>query len=179
MTAEGKPMHKQSKYSTRFVGRMVVTIFLMSCLTGLSGCSGTYGRLAINSDVKALFERHEVLPDHRYFHSGLAPHPQAIIGLHKDYALQSDYWNPIELTPEKLQRFLSFQDSHMRYLLGNNGLDILDSEGRKIGIWFGLKDDRDWAVVTMIDDNTVTITLPIPHRNVLRPYPGYFMKRDM
>ena len=179
MTAEGKPMHKQSKYSTRFVGRMVVTIFLMSCLTGLSGCSGTYGRLAINSDVKALFERHEVLPDHRYFHSGLAPHPQAIIGLHKDYALQSDYWNPVELTPKKLKRWLSFQDPYTYYYPGNNGLDILDAQGRKIGIWFGLKDDRDWAVVTMIDDNTVTITLPIPHRNVLRPYPGYFMKPDM
>lgn len=172
-------MYKQSKYSTRFVGRMITTIFLMICLAGVSGCSGTYGRLAINSDVKALFERYEVLPDHHYFHSGLAPHPRAIIGLHKDYALQSDFWNPVKLTPEKLRRWLSFQDFHTRYLLGNIGLDILDEQGRKIGVWFGLKDARDRAVVKMIDHKTVNITLPIPQRDVIRPYPGYFMKRDM
>jgi hypothetical protein len=171
-------MHKQSKYSTRFVGRMIATIFLMICLAGLSACSGTYGRLAINSDVKALFERYEVLPDHHYFHSGLAPHPRAIIGLHKDYALQSDFWNPVKLTPEKLQRWLSFQSPHKNYYLGNNGLDIPDSEGRKIGIWFGLKDDRDWAVVKMIDHKTVNITLPMPHGKMLRRYPGYFGNRD-
>ena len=153
--------------------------FLMICLAGLSGCSGTYGRLAVNSDVKALFERHEVLPDHHYFHSGLALHPRAIIGLHKDYALQSDFWNPVELTPEKLQRWLSFQDFHERYLLGDNGSDILDAQGRKIGVWFGLKDARDWAVVKMIDHKTVNITLPIPQRDVIRPFPVFFMKRDI
>jgi hypothetical protein len=113
---------------------MIATIFLMICLAGLSACSGTYGRLAINSDVKALFERYEVLPDHHYFHSGLAPHPRAIIGLHKVYALQSDFWNPVKLTPEKLRRWLSFQDFHTRYLLGNIGLEILDEQGRKIGV---------------------------------------------
>jgi hypothetical protein len=84
----------------------------------------------------------------------------------------------VELTPEKLKRWLSFQSSHKYYYLGNNGLDILDSEGRKIGIWFGLKDDRDWAVIKMIDHKTVNITLPMSHKKMLRRYPGYFGKLD-
>lgn len=142
----------------------------------LSACSGTPGRLAVNSDVKTLFETYEVLPDHRYFHSRLAPHPRALIGLHKTYTLQSDYWNPVQLTPQKLKRWLDFQDPHQKYFLYNNGLDILDAEGRKIGVWFGFKDDRDWAVVKMIDDKTVNIGLPMPHRDVRNRFPPFFMK---
>jgi hypothetical protein len=165
-------MHKQLKYYTFFSRRVILILVMVMGVAGLAGCSGTYGRLVVNSDTKALFERNEVLPDYHYFHSGLAPHPRAIIGLHKDYTLQSDYWSPVDMTTEKLDRWLGFQHPNKKYLIGNNGLDILDSEDRKIGVWFGLKDGRDWSVIKMVDDRTVNISLPMPHTNIPRRYYG-------
>jgi hypothetical protein len=162
-------MHKQSKYYSRFAGQVVPVIILMICLTGLSGCGGTYGRLSVNSDVKALFERNEILSDYRYYHSGLAPHPRVIMGLHKDYTLQSEYWTPVELSPEKLNRWLRFQAHRNKFFLSNNGSDIFDAGGRNIGIWYGLSGPDDRAVVKMIDDKTVNITPPIPRREKIRP----------
>jgi hypothetical protein len=167
-------MRKQLKYNTFISRRVILVLIVMTCVVGLAGCSGTYGRLVVNSDTKELFERNEVLPDHHYFHSGLAPHPRAIIGLHKDYTLQSDFWSLVEMTTEKLDQWLGFQHPNKKYFIGNNGLDILDAKDRKIGVWFGLKDGRDWTVVRMLDDRTVNISLPMPHKNMPRRYHGNF-----
>jgi hypothetical protein len=161
-------MNNQSKYHILFIGRVVPAVFLAIFLAGLSGCSGTYGRLVVNSDVKALFERNEVLPDHRYFYTESSTWPRVVIGLHKDYTLQSDFWRPVELTPERLNRWLKFPGDNRLVFMSSNGSDIFDKEGRKIGVWYALKDTRDWGVVQMIDDKTVNIILPAPIEGVIR-----------
>ena len=138
---------------------MAAVVLVAICLAGLSGCSGTYGRLAVNSDVKALFERNEVLPDHQYFYTESPTWPRVVIALHKDYTLQSDYWHPVTATPQRINRWLNFQGDLRPYLTGGNGSDILDKNSRKIGVWYALKDTHDWGVVEMIDDRTVNIIL--------------------
>ena len=152
-------MREQSKYYTLFTGRMVPAVFLAIFLAGLSGCSGTYGRMAVNSDVKALFERYEVLPDHHYFYTESSTWPRAVIGIHEDYTLQSDFWHPVELTPERLKRWLEFPGDFRLLFMSSNGSDILDKNGRRIGVWYALKNTYDWGVVQMIDDKTVNIIL--------------------
>ena len=82
-----------------------------------------------------------------------------IIGLHTDYTLQSDYWHPVTASPKRLKRWLDFEGIPRPYLVGGNGSDILDKNGRKIGVWYALKNARDWGVVQMIDDRTVNIIL--------------------
>jgi hypothetical protein len=124
--------------------------------------------LSVNSDVKEIYENFEVLSDYRYFRSGPASRPRVVIGLRDDYALQSDYWQPIELTPEMLDRWLGFRGHHKKYFLGNNGFDIMDGQGNKVGIWYGLVDAHDWAAVQMIADKTVSITPPIQDGRRLR-----------
>jgi hypothetical protein len=170
-------MHNLSKYHTLFIGRIVAAVFLAICLAGLSGCSGTsgpYGRLAVNPDVKALFESNEVLPDHRYFYTESPAWPRVIIGLHKDYTLQSDYWHPVKATPKRLKRWLNFEGNFKPYLVGGNGSDILDKNGRKIGVWYALKNARDWGVVKIIDDKTVNIIL-----QTAPEYPLIFKFREL
>ena len=165
-------MHDLSKYHTLFIGRMVAAAFLAICLASLLGCSGmygriggrsgpsgTYGRLVVNPDVKALFQRNEVLPDHQYFYTESSTRPRVIIGLHKDYTLQSDFWHPVEATPERLKRWTDWQQDYREKLMGQSGADILDKNGRRIGVWYALKNARDWGVVKMIDDKTVNIIL--------------------
>jgi hypothetical protein len=152
-------VNRQSNYSARLTEWMVLTVLLVLFLAGLSGCSGTYGRLTINPDVKALFERNEVLPDYRYFYTESSTWPRVIMGLHQDYTLQSEYWHPVAATPERLHRWLNFQGQRQPYLVGNNGSDILDNNGRRIGVWYALKNRHDWGVVKMIDDKTVNVIL--------------------
>lgn len=138
---------------------MIAVVFLAVYLAGLSACSGTYGRLAVNPDVKTLFQRYEVLPDHQYFYTVLPTRPRVIIGLHKDYTLQSDFWHPVEATPERLKRWLDWQQDYKQILMGQNGSDIFDKNGRRIGVWYALINDRDWGKVQMIDLRTVNIIL--------------------
>jgi hypothetical protein len=152
-------MHNQSKCQALLTGGRASIVFLAIWLAGVSGCGGTYGRLVLNPEVKASFERDEVLPGYRYFHSGMAPHPRVIIGLREDYTLESDYWHPVEMTPELLRQWLRLREVHPESFPGNNGSDILDARGRKIGVWYGLKDARDWGAVKMIGDKTVDIVL--------------------
>jgi len=158
----GGALQNQSTYHALFTGRIVTMVFLVICLVGLSGCSsfnGPYGRLAVNPEVKTLFQRHEVLPDHQYFYTESPAWPRVIIGLHTDYTLQSDYWHPVTASPKMLKRWLDFEGIPRPYLVGGNGSDILDKNGRKIGVWYALKNARDWGVVQMIDDRTVNIIL--------------------
>ena len=175
-------MHIQSKDHALFTGWMVTAVFLVICLAGLSGCSGTYGRMAgqsgsrgtygrlvINPSVKALFQRNEVLSDHQYFYTESSAQPRVIIGLHKDYTLQSDSWHPAKVTPERLKRWMDWEQDFRQKYMGRNGSDILDKKGRKIGVWYALKNDRDWGVVQMIDDKTVNIILQKALENPLMP----------
>ena len=164
-------MRNQSTYHALLTGRMVMAVFLMLCLAGLPGCSsfsGPYGRVAVNPDVKALFERNEVLPDHQYFYTESPTWPRVIIGLHTDYTLQSDYWHPVTATPKRIKRWLEFEQSPRPDLVAGNGSDILDENGRRIGVWYALKNARDWGTVQIIDDRTVNIILQTaPKRHFL------------
>ena len=162
-------MNNQSKYHSLFIGRMLPAVFLAIFLAGLSGCSGTYGRLVVNSDVKALFERNEVLPDHHYFYTESPTWPRVVIGLHKDYTLQSDYWHPVIATPKRLKGWLDFQQVTKQYLMAQNGSDILDKNSRKIGVWYALKNYHDRGVVKIIDDKTVNIILVTAPEYLVRP----------
>jgi len=155
-------MHNQSKYHALLTGRMVMAVFLMFCLAGLSGCSsfsGPYGRLVVNSDVKELFQRNEVLPDHQYFYTESPAWPRVIIGLHTDYTLQSDFWHPVTGTPKRIKQWLDFEENPRPYSVPGNGSDILDENGRRIGVWYALKNARDRGTVQIIDDRTVNIIL--------------------
>jgi len=153
---------------------MIPAVFLAICLAGLSGCSSIHGRLEANSDVKDMFERYEVLPDYHYFYTESSVWPRVVIGLHKDYTLQSDFWHTVNVTPEHLNRWVNIQGYSRQYFMAHNGSDILDQNGRKIGVWYALKSKRDWGVVKIIDDKTVNIILVSPPREVLRPLFGQF-----
>lgn len=65
------------------------------------------------------------------------------------------------------------QDYKQKYM-GQNGSDILDKNGRKIGVWYALKNARDWGVVKMIDDRTVNIIL-----QTAPEYPLIFKFREL
>lgn len=143
---------------------LLKAIFLV-VLSVFLGCSGNYGKLAVNDIVKMQFENYEILSDHQYYFSGSESRPRAVIGVQKAYTLQSRLWKPVDLTSERIRSWLNFSNWSSKLFLRNNGSDILTKDGKKIGIWYAFIDWKDWATIKMIDEQVVNISTPIPGGN--------------
>ena len=138
------------------------------CIPFVLGCSNNYGRLAVNGDVKSQFEKYQILPDHSYYYSGSKARPRAVIGIHKDYTLDSKFWNPIELTSNQLKRWVNYFGPHSQYVQPANGSDILSDQGERIGVWYAFIDWRDWVRVEMVAEKIVNISKPIERNPKIR-----------
>jgi hypothetical protein len=137
-------------------------IVIVSWLVLVSCASvGTHGRLKSSGEVKQMFETYTVLPDHTYYYSGQAAQPRVVMGLHNDYQLQAKFWNKVDLTPRQLNDWINRGRTRAGFDQRPNGFYILDSDGKKIGVWYALKDWRDTTVIKKGEGNLVTIYTPI------------------
>ncbi len=154
-------MKKYIRANKIYIKDIVLKIMLLVTLSVFLGCSGHYGRLAVNDAVKIQFEDYEILSDYHYYYSGSFARPRAVIGIHEAYTLQSDLWVPVALTRDRLKDWVNYYGSQTNYLQGSNGSDILTEDGKKIGVWYAFIDWKDWATVKMIDKKVVSISTPI------------------
>jgi hypothetical protein len=128
----------------------------------IASCSANHGRLVYNANVKKAFETYQLPPNHAYYYSGPDARPNAVIGIQKEYLLKSRFWKPVELTPNLLKEWLERgRRPRDGYDLSNNGSDIIAPDGRQIGIWYSVRNWKDWATVEMIDDKTFIVSTPI------------------
>ncbi len=124
-----------------------------------SACgAGNYGSVRLSREVEKLFESYQVLDHYNYFYSGSDAIPDAIIGIHEDYVLQSQLWKPVDLTREQLQEWIFLMTDHHVYSAMTYGAELLDSEGKTIGIWYS---PYDQTVVKMVDDRKVVVHTPV------------------
>lgn len=105
---------------------------------GLGQCTASnYGRLSSNPAVTGSFEAYRVLPDHRYYYRGTYGRPVAVVGIHRDYELDSKLWIEIDPRSEDFKRLIdrvSFQGSGN--IASPWGFDILDPSGNVAGVWY-------------------------------------------
>jgi hypothetical protein len=145
--------------STRFF------LFLLSlAVVVLAGCAGTgnFGRLVPDDNVKNAFETYQLPPNHTFYYSGPDASPKALIGIQNEFQLESNFWKPVELTQERLKRWFEKGGLSRRdYDLSRNGAEILAPDGRKIGIWYAMRNWRYRATIKMVDNNTVNVSTPI------------------
>jgi len=136
--------------------------YLSIAVVFMAGCAGTgkNGRLVYNDNVKKAFETYQLPPNHAFYYSGPDAFPNAVIGIQKEYLLKSRFWKPVELTPKMLKKWLEYRGPRDGVDLSRKGSDILAPDGRQIGIWYSVKDWRDWATVEMIDEKTFIVSPP-------------------
>ena len=80
------------------MGRLfpAVSIFLMG-LIAFSGCSmSNYGKLKSTPEVTRAFEAYQILPGHKYYYRGTYSQPVVIVGINKNYELNSKLWVEID-----------------------------------------------------------------------------------
>ena len=123
------------------------------------GCAENYGRLVRDAEANKIFKSYQILPGHRYYYSGPEGRPDAIMGIHPDYTLETTQWTEMALTEEKLKKLIDWINFHHRSNTRHypDGFLILDHDGRQVGIWYSI---WDWTAVMMEADNRVKIFPP-------------------
>lgn len=131
--------------------------------TVLAGCAARladYGNIRPSDEVSQLFQRYEVLPGLDYYYSGPDAYPNFIIGIDKAFTLQSDYWKPVDLTPERLNAWINFMGQRALYRTHRYGADIVGPGGEDIGVWYSVRDWQTQGTVQLKPDNIVVISIP-------------------
>ncbi len=127
----------------------------------LAGCmASNYGRLQWRNSLTDTFQSAQLLPHHRYFYSGPDFKPWAVIAIHNDYQLKTQFWKDAELDSEKLRMWIGNMrmDFGIAYMF--NGADIVGPNKEEIGIWYSF---QETTMVRLYADNTVTVKPPNVH----------------
>ena len=121
------------------MGRLpgAVVLFFMF-LTALGGCAmSNYGRLESNSDIRRAFETYQIMPDHTYYYRGTFSRPFVIVGINKNFELNSKLW--VEIDPQS-KDFRTLIDRVSLQGSGSTtrpwGFRILDHSGSAVGVWY-------------------------------------------
>ena len=136
-----------------------LSVFVMTSIVGCATLFKGYGTIEPNGEITQSIGRYQVDPDLNYYISGSTSTPNAIMGLKKSYALDSDLWKKIEMTPDVIKNLV--YNMHLRaagFSVRLQGFFLLDNKGRQLGIFYSLSDVDTF--VKMQDEKTVIINTP-------------------
>jgi len=146
----------------RYCGHLAGTV-LMGLLLVLQGCAAMhfrdYGRFSPDSKAAQAFERYQVDPGMNYYISGSEVHPNALMGLDKNYVLESTLWKRVEMTPARLKEIVTDMKSKTSTIHQSLfGFSLIDPQGKPVGIWYSILSAR--TAFQMKENNRVMIHTP-------------------
>ncbi len=156
-------MNRPDRLQVLYSSKIILSVFLIAAVL-VVGCSGKYGLVVYNYDVKKMFETYQLPLDHTYYYSGTEVFPKAMIGIQNEFRLESKYWKQVEPNQDLLKKWFDRQRLEQGYVWKKNGSQIISPDGNPIGIWYSLGKWKNSAMVKMIDDNTVFIGHPVEGR---------------
>ncbi|KPK24359.1 MAG: hypothetical protein AMJ61_13870 [Desulfobacterales bacterium SG8_35_2] len=127
----------------------------------VSGCAGNknYGTFHLDRGLEQLFLSYQVLPDYNYYTSGGYDKPNAILGVHKNYRMVTDFWVSIpNVNSAQIEKWIRTIDPEDRGP-GNNyyAYSILDPEGKQVGFWYSI---QNYTVVKFLEENKIEVYPP-------------------
>jgi hypothetical protein len=144
-------------------GRSVRLCLLLAVSLSTLACAGmfaNYGRFNPSDAVTQVFNSYQVNKDYRYYISGPDLNPNALMGLDRSHQLDPrTTWREVQMTPEKMKEFVEGMNTKVKSQHEfQRGYEILDNNGRPIGVWFSIMRARTF--VSMQEDGTVRIDSP-------------------
>ena len=137
--------------------RTAVVILILTLVS--VGCAGDYGRLERSQAANEIFKSYQVLPDYKYYYSGPEGRPDAIMGILREYTLETTQWTQVDFSDAQLKKLIDGINFHhstsVRYY--PYGFFILDHNGNRLGIWYSI---WDWTTVMVGDDKTIMVFPP-------------------
>jgi hypothetical protein len=136
---------------------MLVCVGTMACTARLFP---SFGRITLNDEATRAFDNYSVDADFRYYISGPDTYPNVIIGLHRDYRIDTQgLWREVEMTPETMRSIVRNMkekaSSRQRVLYG---FELIKPDGRPIGVWYSIQTAR--TCLQMKEDGTVRLDTP-------------------
>jgi len=149
---------------------LIGILLTISLIIGGCAFTGTgskdLGGIRESDEVTRKYRSLTIDPNYHYYYSGPELQPNAIMGIDKNYTVQSDFWHQIDLTEEQLEYWVKWGDRQSsdegfsrRYLGRYQGAYIPDLQGNVIGDWYSKKDQ---GIFKFPGDNVV---VPYPPRN--------------
>ena len=103
----------------------------------MAGCAmGNIWSLPISNEVDRAFETLDVNPEYRFYYYGLENSPYAIVGIEKQYHINDPDWREVGPRSETFKKVVGLVRSFPWGELVTYGRYIVDSEGRRIGVWY-------------------------------------------
>jgi hypothetical protein len=168
-SVEDKIMMKSLKARKWPVMQMAAGILMIGLLTGCATnrqARETYGTLKPSREVDQIFQKYQVLPKYKYYFSGSETKPQAIIGIDRNYTLDTRLWQAaVDLTYEQLKKWVD-QMLLFRPPLYTFGAYILGANGEQVGIWYS---PYNYTTVAVQADNRIEVVPPSYARRVAIP----------
>jgi hypothetical protein len=124
--------------SLRYYVLFLVALSLVGCAE-IAAYTKEFGSFEPNKEVGRAFETYQVNPDLNYYVSGSDVYPNAIMGLKKQYTLETPLWKHVDMTSGKLRDMVQGMqqkaDELGLYLVG---WSMRDEGGRAIGTWYSI-----------------------------------------
>ncbi|HPC02494.1 MAG TPA: hypothetical protein PKY58_00665 [Syntrophales bacterium] len=143
-------------------GRKWMRILAVLCAWVLAGCAATqlhdYGKFVPDRAVTEQFERFRVDPGLVYYISGSDDLPNAIVGISREFTLQSELWKKRDFDEETLKDLVEMmQHRVLATLLSLQGFRLEDPSGKQVGVWFSIQQ----AVTSVrVEGDRVTLVTP-------------------
>lgn len=122
------------KYINKMAPRPFV-LFLLVLLSFATGCVGSFGALQPNPGLLGQYQERNLPGDYTYYYCGRSTMPYAVVGIDKTLGFNDRVWFKIESKQDIYQKIAGLSQLHQ-----DSGIlyhsDILDTTGKKIGIWF-------------------------------------------
>jgi len=139
---------------------VIVLLAVVALLIVIPRFSGRrYGSLRPSMETTSAYLSSQVNPGMNYYLSGSDVYPHAIIGVKKEWTLESDLWKPLDLDPKTLSELIFNMKSQG---LGRGaipyGFEIVDNRGQRIGDWFALPGRN--ITVWIKGENKFTLSTP-------------------
>ncbi len=134
------------------------------------------GTIREHHEVTRIFRSYQVIPQYNYFYYGVFLEPDTIMGIDKKFTVTSDFWTPVELTPEQLKTWVIALDRKRgdrsfakQYMWRYQGAYVLDPNGAVVGIWYS---KLDWGLFEFPGEDVI-----IPYQPSLKPgSEGHFFR---
>ena len=94
-------MRTYNFHKANIVIPVLITIFIgiltiLNVQTVFGGSVGEYAKIASSSEVESLVKTNQLPLNYKYYYTGRANLPYAVIGIDPQYTLKSKFWHEIE-----------------------------------------------------------------------------------
>jgi len=127
------------------IGSGLLSFIVLSC----AGCGAgdlrieNYGDMKPNRAVTVSFETYQTNSKLKYYMSGPLTAPTGLMGIEKEYILESELWRGIDDPLHALKGLVrGMRSKAAEYNLTLYGFDIRDNRGNDIGDWYSILDGR-------------------------------------